>query len=276
MRTPYELLKTQALRYLPDAWLQRLKRAHYVRMLRSLDESSEPDLQVVRRIVAPGDTVIDVGANVGVYTKVLSEAVGTAGLVISVEPVPQTFRILRHAVEALALGNVRTVNAAVSDAEGVLRMIVPDYDMGGSNFYQARIVSGDGEGERSARDALEVRATTLDRIADELDAIAFIKCDVEGHEAACLDGAIRVLADRRPAWLIEISGDPDEPGGAAAGVLDRMAAVGYTPWWFDGRALRRRRVGDASVNYFFLTDRHAAELAARVPGLVDPRAGVGP
>ena len=90
----YAVLKTQALRYLPEPLLQSIKARHYARMLRSFTIDQEPDLKLVQHLVKPGDTVLDVGANFGVYTRVLSQLVGPAGRVISVEPVPQTFSIL--------------------------------------------------------------------------------------------------------------------------------------------------------------------------------------
>lgn len=53
-----------------------------------MSASDERDLDVARRLAVPGSVVLDVGANVGIYTRVLSETVGAAGRVHSFEPLP--------------------------------------------------------------------------------------------------------------------------------------------------------------------------------------------
>ena len=92
-------VKRLALRFLPDAALQRLKKNHYARALRDATDDDEPDLKAVRRLVGPGGTVLDVGANFGRYAKALADLVGPTGRVYAVEPVPLTFEILRSNVE---------------------------------------------------------------------------------------------------------------------------------------------------------------------------------
>src|SRR5262245_39140016 len=75
--------KSLALNYLPDRLLMVLKRMHYYRTIRSMAEEDEPDLLVVRHLVGPGDTVVDVGANVGLYTRFLASLVGRSGRIYS-------------------------------------------------------------------------------------------------------------------------------------------------------------------------------------------------
>lgn len=267
----YAFLKRQVLRYMPEPVLQSLKARHYERMLRSFTLDQEPDLEVVQHLVGPGDTVLDVGANVGVYTRVLSELVGPAGRVVSVEPMPQTFRILSHNIRALGMTNVRAVNAAVSDREATVTMEVPKYASNpvGENYYQARIVADGEDGPAGGENRRQqARAVTLDSIAEGLDRVAFVKCDVEGHELACVSGSESVLRRHRPAWLIEVSDDPDVPGTSASRLFELLERESYRAWLFDGSRVVRRRAGDHSTNYFFLTEAHAERLAARMPGLV--------
>jgi len=264
-----QLLKTQALTRLPDAWLDALKRRHYERVLRTFDEDQEPDLRIVRHLVRPGATAVDLGANIGVYTKVLSALAGVDGRVISVEPVPPTFGILAHNCRRLGMINVELVNAAVSDEQRDLMIEVPEYESGGKNYYQAQVVAADvslGGTFRSRR--FHVRARTLDDIASDAESIAFVKCDVEGHELRCLIGAQAVLTTHRPAWLVEVSGDPDTADSAAARVFAVFESHGYTAWFFDGLRLVSRRWGEQNINYFFLADRHVAELRSAHPNLL--------
>lgn len=84
----YSLLKHLALTLLPEEAHRPLRRWHYRRVLRSSTDADEPDLKVVRELVEPGITAVDLGANIGIYTKALSDLVGPSGKVISVEPIP--------------------------------------------------------------------------------------------------------------------------------------------------------------------------------------------
>ena len=251
-------LKRFALRFLPDRVLQRIKKTHYAAKLRATTDDREPDLKVVRHLVPPGGVAVDLGANFGVYTRFLSELVGATGQVYSVEPVPLTFEILASNVRALGLANVELLNVAVSSADGAVRMEVPRYASGGENFYEAHIVADEGVEDRRC---VPVEARSLDSLFGHLrDGIDFIKCDVEGHELSALKGAVDLLRKVKPAWLIEVSGSPDNEQSPAREVFALLAERGYEPFWFDGTRLRPRQTGERSVNYFFLTRRHLRAL----------------
>ncbi|HEX8904834.1 MAG TPA: FkbM family methyltransferase [Longimicrobiaceae bacterium] len=261
----FSFLKTLVLTTLPEPLLQAAKARHYARALRSFSEDQEPDLAVVRHLVEPGSTAVDLGANFGVYTRVLSELVGPAGRVVSVEPVPQTHDLLARNVRALRLENVRVVAAAVSDREGTVTMELPDYPTGGVNFYQARVVDGGAPDAAGGTRSVRVRAATLDSLLADSGPVGFVKCDVEGHELACLAGARAVLA-QAPAWLIEVWGNPADVGTNAAAVFALLREAGYLPWYFaGGRLAPWQPGGELSTNYFFLTDAHVAGLRTRAP-----------
>jgi len=245
-------LKHWALRFLPELFLQKLKKIHYARSLRMASLNGEPDLHVVRHLVGPGSRVIDIGANFGLYTRFLAEQVQPSGRVYSIEPIRLTYDILTSNVKRLKLKNVEPFNLAVSDDDQTLTMEVPDFASGGENFYEARIVSTATKGLRT----VQVEARALDSLFGHLRQIDLIKCDVEGHELSCLRGAAFILKNVKPAWLIEISGNPDREETNAREVFRLMAEQGYSPYWYDGQHLRQRERGDRSVNYFFLTRRH--------------------
>jgi 23S rRNA U2552 (ribose-2'-O)-methylase RlmE/FtsJ len=85
---------------LPASWQNDLKRAYFRRQIKKdLFTTSEPEYKNLHAFIAPGDWVIDVGANIGHYTKRLSELVGAGGRVIAVEPVPETFALLSSNVQ---------------------------------------------------------------------------------------------------------------------------------------------------------------------------------
>ena len=192
---------------LPERILQIIKKVYYGNLLRFFTEEDEVSFKVIKHLVGYGDCVIDVGANIGVYTKYLSELVGIPGHVYSVEPIPLTFEILRSNVMKLGLKNVKLINYAISDINESVTMEIPLYESGGENFYRAKIVEGN---TNSLLRRVRVESKTIDYLFSKLAYnISFIKCDVERHELNCIKGAMKVIEKSKPAWLIEISGDPD-------------------------------------------------------------------
>ena len=189
--------------------------------------------------------------NFGVYTKFSPNSSGRERHVYSIEPVPLTYEILTANLKRLKLCNVEPFNLAISDDDGEVpwkfRLTPPD----GENFYEAHIIRY-AERQRPARHRSAGQQATRFAIRPLAVSIDFVKCDVEGHELACLHGAKSLLSGVKPAWLIEISGNPDSVHiASAADVFRIMARHGYMPFWFDGRHLRQRERGDRSVNYFF-------------------------
>ncbi len=150
-------------------------------------------------MVLPGQTVLDIGANFGVFTKLFSQIVGPQGSVIAFEPVPKTFRTLAAGVERLHLHNVQVVNKAVSDQVGTVLMSVPQFaENKGENLYESHITS-----LPDSPDAFAVGALTIDSL--DLSRVDFMKIDVEGHELAVLRGSRKTLQKYHPTLMVEVT-----------------------------------------------------------------------
>lgn len=228
-----EMTKRFALENLPHGLLKVARSLHYRSSLRNYDMAAEPDLYACRSIIKPGDTVIDVGANIGVYTRFCSEFVGPTGRVVSLEPVPETFSYLTKNVRALGLKNVECLNVAASDhSSNSDRMSVPEYSMGGSNIYEAKL-SPDGD--------VLVKTATLDSLFPSLNP-AFIKCDVEGHEVACVKGALNLINRCHPRWMVEVSN---------AETFELFRSLGYKVFYYEESGFRPFSPGQRCANYFF-------------------------
>jgi FkbM family methyltransferase len=250
-------LKKLVTHTLPPSLLFGIKKRYYARVIRSF---WEPDVEPIKYLVKPGDAVIDIGANAGWYTMVLSTLVGQHGTVYSIEPIHDTFQILLFIINKMCLKNVRPLNYAISDKDGSAVMEIPLHIYGGPNFYQARIITK----ERTTNPLQEytVHITSIDSLLPELpENITFVKCDVEGHELSVIKGASHFFLKSKPACLIEISEDPDDEKTPSKEVFDRLKDLNYTPYWFDGKKLNKRLPGDKSVNYFFLQPSHLTSLA---------------
>ncbi|HUY35433.1 MAG TPA: FkbM family methyltransferase [Pirellulales bacterium] len=187
--------------------MNRVKRCRYGEMIhqphdahigRSLDlygEFSESAVALFRELVGPGQTVLDVGANIGAHTVALATLVGPTGRVLAFEPRRALFYCLCGNVAINGLDQVRCQQAAVGDAQGQIQ--VPEVDGPPDN---------NSDGLSPAQD-LRGRATypvPLLRIDDlKLAACDLIKVDVEGMECQVLKGAAETIRRFQPVLYVE-------------------------------------------------------------------------
>ena len=248
--------KKQALNYLPEWALTPLRKRHYLRVLREMSEDYAPDYSVIKRLVQPGDVVVDLGAHVGACTKFLSDMVGETGTVYSVEPFPLNFEILQLNVQKLALSNVRLINCAVSQESGKLTMEVPTFAEFGESFYDARLVPA---GTTSSLRQAVVDVQTVDALlADRSREISFIKCDVEGQELQTLRGARYVIATDLPMLMLEVSLMSRDTHDD---VRELLSSYGYQEFCFEHRKLRPWQTDDRPVDVFFFQSEHVGKAA---------------
>lgn len=157
------------------------------------------EMEVAGRLVGPGATCVDAGANIGIYTALFSRRVGPDGRVLALEPSPAVLPRL-HALAA-RLGNVDVAPVAVGARDTVLPLTVA-----GSGHAQANL-----RGEQLDADGtVEVPVRRLDKLAGEygIDRIDVVKIDVEGFEGEVVAGGGTLFADRRiAAALVEVTPD---------------------------------------------------------------------
>jgi FkbM family methyltransferase len=138
----------------------------------------------LRRTLSPGDVAIDVGANIGIYTQLLSRWVGPTGLVHSFEPSPENFGRLKSATRKL--GNVRLSHAVVGESSRRTTLYVSDKL---NVDHRAYLPEGD------SRHIVPIEMIALDDYFKPGERVDLIKMDIQGYELHALRGASRVLAD---------------------------------------------------------------------------------
>lgn len=162
-------------------------------------------MRLLPTLVRPGADVADVGANAGTYTRALARAVGAEGRVFAFEPNPDVAASLAR--RASTWGNVHVERVLLSDglhASAELRVPqlaggVPEPALGAAGR------APDGRPRRVWR-TYQVRAARLDDYLDTWRALEFVKADVEGDEAAFLEGAMRTLERFMPVVQLEAAG----------------------------------------------------------------------
>jgi FkbM family methyltransferase len=202
---------------LPLSWQHELKRLHYRRQLRRQRfESNEPEFKILDRFVSAGDWAIDVGANVGHYTKRLSDLVGANGRVIALEPVPQTFALLAANVSLFQNRNVTLLNLAASDRTQAVGMRIPTLSTGLKNYYEAEICNHHHE--------ILVVTIAIDSLMLS-HRISLVKIDAEGYDSVVVLGMDQLLARDHPTLIVETT---------SSAALDQLLGLGYQSYKLSG------------------------------------------
>ena len=153
--------------------------------------------RVVERLVAPGDVVLDVGANIGWFSVLMSRRVGPEGRVIAFEPTAFYGDVLRRNIAENELENCEIQAYALSNETGELAIRI------GESSATLHWPSP----ELVPRGEEKIRLRRLDDVARDLaiERLDFVKVDIDGHEPFLLEGAWKTLERHRPTLLMEVN-----------------------------------------------------------------------
>ncbi|WP_230772517.1 FkbM family methyltransferase [Sphingomonas sp. Leaf4] len=205
---------------LPPAWQVPAKYWHA-----RLTGTLEPEMALLSRLVPSGARAIDVGGNYGAYALALS---GIGARVEVFEPHPVCLR----ALSGWARGRERvTVHPfALSDRDGEAELAIP-VDADGTEHDAAGSVDGSVHAG-----PVRTHRVALRRLDDfGFTDAALVKIDVEGHEAAVIEGALATIATARPALLIEI--EQRHRSDPIATTFARIAGLGHDGYFLMGGVL---------------------------------------
>jgi FkbM family methyltransferase len=152
-------------------------------------------LSLFQASLHPGARVLDLGANIGVFTTIAAREIGPKGEVIAVEPDERNLRHLRANVRRLGLNNVDIVVKAVADVTGTA--LLQQAELPSSSTLYPLLV-----GESQKAGVVEVPTITIDDLVAGRT-VDVIKMDVQGAELAALDGMIHTL-EQNPHLILFI------------------------------------------------------------------------
>jgi FkbM family methyltransferase len=186
--------------------------------------SWEPEVvKAVREHVAPGMTVLDVGAQSGFYSLLFSRLVGPEGHVVAFEPLPANFRLLEENLQLNGIGNVTVRREAVAERSGEMTLEFP--------HHEAMLVAGPVL-EEDNQGVMIVKGVSLDDCSlCSRRPVDFIKMDVEGAELQALKGARKLIDAWHPCMIVELHymGRPTGPHPAAV----HLQELGYKIQWLN-------------------------------------------
>jgi FkbM family methyltransferase len=226
-------------------------------------KSAEQELQYLDRIVPEGAVTVDVGANCGLYTRKLARL---SRQVHAFEPSHAMADLLRRT----SASNVDVHEIALSDHTGNAELFIPRADeqlVYGLASLEATATASKEEGV-----SVSVPTARLDAIVHQ--DVAFVKIDVEGHELSVLNGAVELLEQSQPVFLVEAEDRHREH--ATRSIFDFFEARSYRGFFlkdgiavpvdqFDQADLQDadallpdggRKSGHCYVNNFFFFPQH--------------------
>jgi len=189
-------------------------------------EYSESELMMMRAFLRPGDTVIDVGANIGDLTLPIAQFVGDAGKVYAIESNPDTFNVLCANFALNQVRNTRAINAFVATDT--------DRETASSTWGKHAYVG----------DRWKPEFMTLDDM--ELDALALLKIDVDGKELTVLQSGAMQIERFRPTLYFENDTRP-----ASRPLLEYLLYdLGYELHWHLAPVFDRQNYFGNPVNHW--------------------------
>jgi FkbM family methyltransferase len=155
-------------------------------------EYGEQEIALFRQIIRSGQTVLDIGANIGTHTVFFARLVGPHGTVHAFEPQRIIWQQLAANIMLNGLLNVHSYHLALGEHTGTITVPLLDY-------YTANNFGGVSMQEQGAGETVSLQP--LDDL--NLPACHFIKIDVEGMEKLVLSGSIKTIEKYRPILYVE-------------------------------------------------------------------------
>jgi FkbM family methyltransferase len=201
-----------------NRYIRLVSRVYLLLVGAGLMQKKYPELFFLKKIIRPGFTCLDIGANLGYYSTFLSRLAGPKGKVLAVEPVPAFQEIWRDNVKVSGVANLSMWPFALGGANTRIRMGTPERD-GLLHHGMTKIVA-------SAPDTYAVTYEVEMKIPDELfinlNRLDFVKCDVEGYEYEVFRHMQETLRKFKPLIQTELNGTENRRQ-----VKTLLTALGY-------------------------------------------------
>ncbi len=177
--------------------------------------------------VKPSETIIEIGANIGYYTTLLSKLVGKNGHIFSYEANDEVYKMAKLSLEFNRLEeNVKLKNVAVSDHNGSVGFVSDSAS--GLKFSTINIGEGHIKRDLDISVAKKIQCVSLDNDLPELKDVDWIRMDIEGSEVLALRGAKKIIKNS-PNLKIVMEWDVSmmEKYGDVEKLIDQMHGYGF-------------------------------------------------
>jgi FkbM family methyltransferase len=175
------------------------------------------ELSLLKQTIKKGDTVLDIGSNIGFYASIISELVGDNGKVICFEPDKTNFKHLQNSLKNQP--NVILVNKAVSDKTGKIEIFTSHRLNVDHRTYKPEKYNS----------SYFIDAITIDDYLAENFHVDFIKMDIQGAEIFALKGMKKVLSENKNLQIVTEFWPHglQSAGSSSTELLNYMGSSGY-------------------------------------------------
>ena len=148
----------------------------------------------IKSICFKGMKALDIGANIGYYSTLISQVAGENGLILALEPDPESYKYLDKTINSLKIKNILPFPIAASDIKQKLPLFISKDNRGDNRLYQ----------NDQLREEIEVDCLTIDEILEgnNLKTLDFIKIDVQGYEPKVFKGMKKVIKNSEKLILL--------------------------------------------------------------------------
>lgn len=188
------------------------------------------EMAALQHIVKPGDNIIEVGANFGVNTLMMSKLTGDAGKIVAFEPNPNVYGYLEKSLDLNKMNNVEVKRLAAGGIERTASMALSTLNIGGSYIIGEQLES-----------KIKIKVVRLDD-AVKMSRVDILKIDAEGSEEEIIDGAHDIINSNKDITIVmEWSKDQIlRQGGDPARFMEKIKKYGFNIWHIgqmaDGKA----------------------------------------
>ena len=179
---------------------------------------------ILRKAVTNKPVILDIGANVGLFTKAFAAAEKKPQKILAIEPSSYVFSILK--IVTAQLPNVLARRLALNDDEGIVQLKTPLKTSGSLRVGLSHI----GPTNDALQYAEFVDAKRLDDVLSEenIQHVDVVKIDVEGAEEQVIQGAHALLTKVKPIWFVELAQDrADNFESSAQTIFNSFKDAGY-------------------------------------------------
>lgn len=234
-------------------YLRLVSRVYIISISMGWMRKKYPELFFLKKMVKPGSTVIDIGANLAYYSFFMSVSAGKNGKVYAVEPIPLFAEIWKKNMSKLKDNNYHLENCALgSEAKNKVSMSIPIVDGVVRHGLTKIVDTADATNETAMN--FEVPMKNGDALFSDLhiSKVDFIKCDVEGFEQYVIPSLVQTISNHLPALQIELSGTENRKQ-----VVEFLVNLGYGIYILQHESLSSLKINDiftVNQDFYFLHD----------------------
>ena len=207
------------------------------------------EILFIEKNLQPGNTFIDIGANIGLFSITASAIVGDNGKVLSFEPFATNYNAFLNNINLNKIKNITAIQKAVAEKEQELNLF---YDSTESNLGMVSSYASSHTIQQ------QIKAVSLDNFLPtiNINAIDIIKIDIEGGEYSALLGMKATIQHYKPKLIVEIDDAilKNTPY-TAEDIYNYMATLNYKPYFINeaGNLINKRNEDDNSLNVVFVS-----------------------